>query len=62
MKEDNNNNDNAERTNKSVWISISAEDYEKLAEAIKKSRRKIGPELLYGWMKNHEREERESCK
>ena len=65
MKEEDNNN-NAKRTSKSVAIPV--EDYEKLAEAAKSNCRSIGSELLYGWKKNHEREERkereerESCK
>jgi hypothetical protein len=57
MKEEDNNN--TERTSKSVYIAIPAEDYEKLAKAAKANCRSIGGELLYGWKRNHERE---SCK
>ena len=54
MKEEDNNN--TERTSKSVYIAIPAEDYEKLAKAAKSNCRSIGGELLYGWKRNHERE------
>ncbi len=63
MKEEDNNNNNAKRTSKSVAIPV--EDYDKLAKAANANCRSIGRELLYGWKKNHEREERkerESCK
>lgn len=54
MKEEDNNN--TERTSKSVYIAIPAEDYEKLSKAAKANCRSIGGELLYGWKRNHERE------
>lgn len=54
MRKDKNNN--AERTSKSVYIAIPAEDYEKLSKAAKSNCRSIGGELLYGWKRNHERE------
>lgn len=55
MKEEDNNN-NTERTSKSVYVAIPAEDYEKLTKAAKLNCRSIGGELLYGWKRNHERE------
>lgn len=54
MKEEDNNN--TERTSKSVYIAIPAEDYEKLSKAAKANCRSIGGELLYGWKRNYERE------
>lgn len=45
-----------ERPYKVIYISIPAEDYEKLSKAAKSNCRSIGGELLYGWKRNHERE------
>ena len=44
-----------ERSYKTIYISISAEDYEKIAKAAKENCRSVGGELLYGWKKSNEK-------